>query len=116
MQQPNFIYFEGLNNDEGMGVKLVVVRKNCGPSMLGLLTNNELLYKWFGSRIFGIPRVEITTKEMCLGNNVEGKIGMVDVIGQAWTTCAIGIMGAISAMGATRTMDSNGERRKMKAH
>jgi hypothetical protein len=45
MQHPNFIYFEGLNSDEGMGIRLVVVRNNCGPLVLGLLTNNGLLYK-----------------------------------------------------------------------
>ncbi len=112
MQQPNYIYFEGLTSDEMMGIRLVVVRKNCGPLVLGLLTYNGLLYKWFGSRISGIPRVDIVTKETSLGDKVEGKTNMVGVIGQACTTCAIGIMGA---MGATRTMDSNGERQKMKA-
>jgi hypothetical protein len=30
MQHPNFIYFEGLNSDEGMSIRLLVVRKNCG--------------------------------------------------------------------------------------
>jgi hypothetical protein len=41
---------------------------------------------------------------------------MVGVIGHVWTTCAIAIMGAIGPMGATRTMDSNVERRKVKTH
>jgi len=50
-----------------------------------------------------------------LGDKIEGKTSMVGVIRQACTTCAIGIMGVIGAMGATRTMDSNGERQKMKA-
>jgi hypothetical protein len=45
MQQPNSIYFEGLNSDEGMDIRIMVVRKNCGPSMLGLLTDNMILYK-----------------------------------------------------------------------
>jgi len=45
MQHPNFIYFEGLNSDERTGIRLVVVRNNRGPSVLGLLTDNGLLYK-----------------------------------------------------------------------
>jgi hypothetical protein len=63
MQHPNFIYFEGLNSDERTGIRLVVVRNNRGPSVLGLLTDNGLLYKWFGSRIYGRPRVDIVIKE-----------------------------------------------------
>ncbi len=84
------------------------------PLVLGLLIDNGLLYKWFGSRIYGRPKVDIVTKEISLGDKVEGKTSMVGVIGQVWTTCAISIMGGIGPMGATRTMDSNGERWKMK--
>jgi hypothetical protein len=66
-----------------MDIRIMVVRKNCGPSMLGLLTDNMILYKWFGSRIYGISKVDIVTKEALLGDKVEGKTCMVGVIGQA---------------------------------
>ncbi len=104
-------YFDGLDNNERIGMGLVVIRWINDSSVLRLWVNNGFKYNWLGSKISGRwgENLELS-KETSLVDGIEGEIGIIGAIGGVGIIdVIIGIIGA-TCVGS----DSRGGRRGMR--